>query len=418
MSKSPDIHLLIPASRGWQLWSATGGKSFEQRKSEDFPTAAGVANVPKMGLTMAFPVRKATALPFRTKTTDAELHQELAELHAEQLGFRPETGAGKLFDVFNVSEGEDGVILLPVVLTPPEEGSMPLRSPEAFEVSARLFSIPDGAVAVWQELGRWVFAIGRGSEVLYFQGLTEGVLDGPAATEIQLAVAQLNLQGCQPNIREAIIWTEGGETFLAPDDFVNTLGLPVGTAKKPDPRLPSVRSTLLPEDVVAARSEKARKRNLNLAIAAVGVAVIGLVGFSIWQLMQAEKEAEMARAELQELGPDALALSEHIAKWDELEPVVDQESWPVELLYRTVRALPKNGRGLRLEEAAVDNRVITLKGDAEQQDSVSSFDLQLRRSALLGDYEWETPAPTQAKNGRWRFIFTGTPADLLAAEEF
>lgn len=414
MSRSSDTTVLVPSASDWQVWvgTATGGLSLS--RPTGVTTAGDIDKLPSSGVLMAFPARQATALPFKTAADDEELFADMAELHVEQMGFRPETGSGRLFDTFILKrEDDEEQILMPVVLAPPAPGSTPLRAPSEFDVSARLFPLPSGGIAIWKELGRWVFAIARRGELIYFQGLTEAGLNEAAAREINLAVMQLMLQGCDPKIEQATIWTdEGLEVFAVPAEFEDALSVPVASAPKPAPRLPNPVSELLPEDIVAARYAKAQRRNTRLAIGAALFGIIAFAGYFGFRLFELKQDVAAAERQQAELGGVFEDVSEHFAKWDELEPVIDQSSWPVELLDRVNKAVPRAakapGANFRLERVEISDGFIIIEGNGKVLSHVNSFKEALRKSVLFRGYDWSLP-DAQGNQDQWSFVYEGAP---------
>lgn len=421
MSRSGDLTLLVPASAGWQVWKGSAKTGLSLERDTGVLIASDIDKVPATNVTMAFPARQATALPFKTAADDPELFADMAMLHLEQMGFRPEVGAGELFDHFELAPDEDGKhILMPVVLAPPAPGSTPLRTPRQFDISPRLFQMPESGIAVWQELGRWVFAIAKGGELIYFEGLSEVGLNDAAGREINLAIAQLQLQQCDPGATGVTVWVDGEmDHFDVPDEFVQALTMPVTSAPKPRPVLPERASILLPEDIVAARFARARARNIKLGLAAALLSIIALVGYGAWRLSELKQEVAKAEAIGENLEGAFGSLTEHYAKWDELEPIVDQENWPVQLVMDVASAVPREakagGAAFRLERVEVSNGFIIVEGAGEKIDHVNKFRDALARSTKLRDYEWSLPSP-QSRNGQWAFVFEGTPPGQTVAQ--
>ena len=85
--------LLLPGADGWEVWVAgpeSNGFVLSQRSGA--VRVLDVAGIPPGELTMAFPVRDVSALPFRAPTSDQALLSDLAEMHLERMGVRPGTG--------------------------------------------------------------------------------------------------------------------------------------------------------------------------------------------------------------------------------------------------------------------------------------------------------------------------------------
>ncbi|MGB0776257.1 MAG: hypothetical protein ACPGUY_10455, partial [Akkermansiaceae bacterium] len=119
MSKKNDITLLLPSHSGWELWKGSAEQGFQQTLADGPQLASEIDKFPSGNLTMGFPTREALAVPFKAQTDDPEMFEDLAEMHLEKSGIRPEIGAGRLTDVFPAGSEEGQVTLLNVVLSAP-----------------------------------------------------------------------------------------------------------------------------------------------------------------------------------------------------------------------------------------------------------------------------------------------------------
>ena len=148
------------------------------------------------------------------------------------------------------------------------------------------------------------------------------------------------------------------------------------------------------------------------AIAAVAVAYLGMAGWFGYGIWRDQQKIKAYKAEAAAIMPPELAaaVAEHKILWAELEPVVDYNRAPVEILSRVAKAIPPNS-GLRLKKAEVNGTQISLVGEAPQAAPVNTFSLNLsRESGNLGEYDWDTPPPSNSAKG-WDFVFTGTLPD-------
>jgi hypothetical protein len=362
---------------------------------------------------MLFPVRGMHALPFKASSADESLFEDLAAMHAERLGVRADPMAGQLSDTFVVSKEGDSATLLCVVLKSPGDGDLPPRSPKEFDVSPRAFQVHGEVIAAWVEFGRWVFAFFLNGKLLYSQATSSSgpAPDAGCLREIQLALGQLSIQGL-PLKPEAIhVWSPEGDAGSA-GSLASGLGVPAKVSPRPEPVLPSPRSKLLPADVRAARRAQVAHQQKMAAIAAVVVAYLGVagwLGYGIWRDQQMIKAYKAEAASI--MPPDLAAdVAHHKVLWAELEPVVDYSRAPVEIMSRVAKAIPPNS-GLRLKTAEINAGQIKLVGEAPQAAPVNTFSLNLsRESGNLGEYDWDTPPPSNSSKG-WDFVFTGSLPD-------
>ena len=408
MSKNLEQTLIIPGERGWEIWNRQGQGDFALRESTEAVRAAEIPNLSGGELLMCFPVKAITALPVKVASDDEALFEDLATLHAERLGLRPDPMAGQLTDLFVIEKQPESTVILEVLLRAPREGEMPHRSPSGFDLSPRAYDALGHCLAVWKELGRWVFAIHQNGKLLYCQATTHdgAAPDAALAREIRLALVQIQIQGIHPAPASAIIWSS--EASLDAADFTSAMGVEVTHAPRPVPVWPSPSSRLLPADVRAARRKAAKNRTIILATAAAALlylAAVGWLAFGVWRdASEAKRLNRIAKA----AAPAGEAVAIHYAKWDELAAALDLNHDPVDILARVHRSIPPNS-GLRLRTAEIAADQIKLVGEAPQFAPVQQFSLALSRNNELAAFAWQNPEPNQSTRG-WEFVFTGTTA--------
>ena len=425
--KKNDQVLLFPGAEGWEVWRGSGELSLLKASGER--EALAVDGVPGSNLTMAFPVRDVSAAPFVAATGDKEMFRDLSDLHLERSGLRADQSAGSLSDFFVLRTDAEEALLLPVVLSPPPEGGLPKKSPKSFDVSARCLPLPGKAVVLWREFGRWVFAVSEPSgQALYFQALPGALFDKQLAREVALGTAQLSMQEVllEP-LTECQVWTGEGE--IAPSaESLKALGdlleLPVKSLPKPAPRFPEQVSKLLPADIRAERLAVQKSRQMKFAIAAVVLAYLGLVGFMAYKFFNAEERTKLAERRAEESNPAAEEVATFTAKWDELQPVVENKFWPIEQYYHAYLAAPKTG--LRIQRAEMHNeiqfqqggqaslkRFITLSGESDNAEQAVQFGENLGNSEYFSGFNWSTNSPSPTNKDTWRFEYRAEPVEAL-----
>lgn len=407
MAKSSNYLLLIPGETSWEVWTA--GTAGTEPAVVDSPPAAKPSafdKLPPGDVILFFPVKALTALPMQVNTGDASLFADLAATHAERLGFRPDPFAGQLTDVFPLFTNSEASTILSVILRTPETEDLPKRSPKAFDISPRAYSVRGNTLSLWRELGRWVFAIHKEGKLIYCQATASSSPspDISLAREVRITIAQLSLQGLDASPTRATVWSSDPQTDTS--HISKTLSLQTELHPRPAPSLPEQMSKLLPADVRAARREASKRRNFTLAIAAVTIAYLGTVGYLGYQLWKTNSTTRELIARVAQISPEGAAYAQHIAKWDELEYAIDVNYNTVDILNRVARSIPPNS-GLRLKTADVSPTELRLIGEAPQAQSVNQFSQNLTKNNDLATFEWQLPEPKQSSRG-WEFVFTGT----------
>ena len=407
MSKPTDKVLLVPGETGWEIWTAQPEAEFTLHATSLSTRASELTGIPGGDIVMFFPVKAITAIPMKVTSEDDSLFPELAVMHAERLGMRPDLMAGQLTDTFVIAREGETTALFSVHLRPPTEGDLPTRGPKEFDISARAFPVSGDCLAVWKEFGRWVFSLSHQGKPVYCQATstTSATPDESLVREIRLAIIQLSLQDIHLTPSHVVLWTHSENPSAGA--LADAFDAPVAVSPRPAPVLPEPRSKLLPADVRAARRVARRRRNVVLSFAAVSLAYLGLLGWLGYNLWKVNADTNALHKKALAAAPDKAAYDIHKAKWEELKHAVDLNQSPVDILFRIARCIPP-GSSLRLKTAEITANEITLTGEAQQPAAVNQFSLALSKSNDLVGLVWQTPAPSQSTRG-WEFVFNAAP---------
>lgn len=404
MSKTTEHLLLIPGAIGWEIWTTQGDAPCSLHHASEAIRASDLTDLPTGELTMFFPARTLTAVTMRVNSEDDALFPDLAALHAERLGLRPDLMAGQLSDMFVISREPENTSLMSVFLRAPIDGDLPLRGPKAFDISARAFPVSGNTLAVWQEFGRWVFAIYQQGKPAYFQATAVDAADpdDSLVREIRLAMMQLSMQGLEIRPEKILVWTS--QPSISSAALASAFRAEIEIAPRPAPVIPDPPSKLLPADVRAARRAAQHRLQITLGIAIVIIIYLGIIGWCGYGLWKTHAETKAYLADAEAAAPDGFAYTDHIAKWDELAPVIDLANSPVDILFRIASCIPANS-GLRLKTADISGTEIKLIGEAQALPAVNTFSLKLNKASDLANFTWQTPEPNQSTRG-WEFTYT------------
>jgi hypothetical protein len=405
VSKSIENVLLVPGESGWEIWSGPSTAELALREATTIDRASDLGTLPNGDLLLLFPVKAITAVPMRVASDDDALFPDLAALHAERLGLRPDPMAGQLTDVFVIAREAENTALVSVYLRAPGDGDMPPRGPKSFDISARAYPLAGDALAIWKEFGRWVFSLSHQGKLVYCQATsaTSTSPDEALAREIRLALIQLGMQGLEIEPASVVVWS--GSADINTSALAAVFRAPVHVAPRPSPVLPDPLSKLLPADVRAARRAALKKRNILLGAAAVALLYLGVLGWFGYGLWKDNAETQSLLQQAEAAAPEGQAYSLHISKWDELAHAIHSENSPVDILSRVAACIPPNS-GLRLKTADITATSIKLIGEAPQLQAVNTFSLNLDKNNGLTAFDWQTPDPNQSTRG-WEFVFSG-----------
>ena len=415
--KNNDLNLLIPGENGWNIWTYSAENISLLRQTEEV-NALEIEKFPtQKPLLMAFPVKELTALELWIPSQEKESVKDLVEFQVEKMGLAQTEELGVLHQSHHLQDSSDEQQSLYTidVLKAPEEGSLPIKSPNQFSISPRCFTFAPHSMTLWKEFGKWVVAISNNDgEIVHYQASTFQDLNQDLINDSNFVIGQLIIQNIiekAPN--QIIVWVE--EELARPegfDTFESVYESKLQLSLKPEPILPKV-GELLPADTRAERIAARLKKQKLILMAVVALALlagIGYAGYSLWDL---EKRAKNAQIEADRLSADNQVLIDHSTKWEELGPMVDTEDDPISLLQNVTKAIPS--QNLRLTRAEFKNQLseqeqrtlisINLTGEAKNFGDASKFDENLQKSKDL-KFEWQNQSPSQTKTG-WRFIYRG-----------
>lgn len=405
MAKAQTTQILFPGETEWEIWTDTGSDNPTLLSSHPVQHPSEIEKFPSGDLVFLFPVRALTALPLKVHTGDSALFPDLASTHAERMGLRPDPLAGQLTDIFPVLINSEASTLLSVVLRSPSAQELPVKSPKAFDISPRAFSVRGNTLAVWRELGQWVFALHQDGKLIYCQSTSSSAPspDSGLIREIKIAVAQISMQGISVSPSSAIVWSSDPHTDTS--KLSTALSLQTDLVPRPAPAKPDPLSKLLPADVRAARRAAQQRQNAILGIAALALLYFGTIGYLGFDLWKTHRTTTKLLARVTEISPEGELYALHIAKWDELEEGISLEKNTVDIMSRIAKSIPANS-GLRLKTAEISPNEIRINGEAPQPQAVNQFSLNLSKNNDLLSYEWQTPEPSQTSRG-WEFNYTG-----------
>ncbi len=417
-----DITLCFPGENGWELWSEQSGRLVlgETRPLEE--GNEGGCEPFQSASHYAFPVNSVFAVPIWTATDSPEMLGNLVEMQLEKSGLKPEPGSGRMLDYRTVQTVDSGEgrrhLILATVLNADYHHPLPNKGAKEFDVSARFLNLPGNHIVIWRELGRLVAALTRGGELVYFQGLNSSEFDSAAVQEIRCVL--LGLEGAGPVSTEEMgqgilsqisgihVWLEDADEPVV-SELQQALDLDTIIALRPDPVLPSGYSGLLPGVVAIAREQKQRAqmiRNVILALAACYLVFLGVYFFSHFKV---ETERETLSAEVNGLDKELGWIAPFEKKWEEIEPVINGQTHPSELLHRCTLQLP--AKDVRFTSFAVKGNTITIIGECRDPNAGRRFGAKLMNASVMSDYKWEwlqrPTVNTRLKDGTATFRLQG-----------
>lgn len=405
--KKGETAMVLPGPTGaepWEVWilGITAPAECVQ------VSATPPENRLRKNATLALPVAEVFCLPLWLNETETKALAEMIPLQVELRGLQPRGAAPAVFDWSVVASEEKRTLVMVGILPSTLAEEIHAEAYDAFDLSARYLPLPENTLTLWQEQDHLVVAITHGKNLVYFQALTEARLTERQLQDLQCIRTTLAMQGILAPLQQVMLWMETTPAELA--SLQTALQLPVRHAPRPAPRTPSPAWTLTPASVGEARRvrevQRWQKRGALLALALYLLVVIGMVSRLFLTSLKVDDLHHW-----QASNTDALNLVRDTrASWKDLRPVVEENSYPLELLLHVSESIPADQLHLTLFKVSDDGHV-HLDGEAKNVAAAFQFADKLKKDSRLSDYTWEMTQPTMAANDLAKFNLEGTRAN-------
>ncbi len=398
---SRELRLLAAEEAGWRGWHGSAGGALEPGPVYEHPADASLG----VNTVIAIPTRHALVLPLWLSSADDVLIEDLVRAQLERRGLLPKDGAGRPFDHWTVVRQGERALVAAVVLPSGFPDDICPADGRRFVIVARSLPLPPDRFILWAEPGGLTLAVTRGEQLVLTQHLGDTRPTAELATEILCVGLALQGDGTCESPEEIVLWGE-----FTPEETVllqERLGLSVRVEPRPAPRVPVSPLRLLPAPVARAH-EARRRRRRNVRVLALAAALY-LAGAAVFAFRVAVLSWQNARAKaaLAVHADEVRRIEGAAARWSAVRAAIDPEAYPIELLYRTTRALPSTG--VRL--TAFDDREgkLVLTGEASNPQLPASLFKNLKDNGDLVAYRWTPPQQPRLPNGSWRFTLEGAP---------
>jgi hypothetical protein len=404
--KKGERAVVFPGPTGaepWEIWILG-----DQADAECVQTCARPSlSRARKNTTFALPASEVFCLPLWLNETDPKLFAGMIPLQLELRGLQPRGGEAAVFDCSVVAQEETRTLVVIGVLPGNLSPALEAETFEAFDLSLRFLPLPEDALTLWREQDHLVLAVTRGPNLVYFQGLTEGQLSSRVLQDLTCILATLEMERMVTSLREVWLWAEVTPAEVAA--LETTLRLPVCQGPRPAPQSPSSVWKLVPATVGEAKRTRERQRWRNrglwLAVAIYLLVVAGLLLRWLVLSRQVDELRQWQAAHAQAV----TSIHETETAWRELAPVVDENSYPLELLLHTCDSIPADAMHLTLFETS--NGHLLIKAEANNASAAFQFMDHLKADPHFSGYTWTMGQPQILPNDLTQLQIEGTNAN-------
>jgi hypothetical protein len=354
---------------------------------------------------LALPIAQVFCLPLWLNETDEKEFRGMIDLQLEARGLRPR-GQDPIFNWSVVARESARTLVLIAVLpaTLPEE--LETDACQTFDVAARFFPLPPNTLVLWREQDRLVAAMTRDDHLAYFHALSEPTLGSRALQDLTCLCASLQMQEVLDELRQVVLWMDAKPAELAA--LKTAFALPVRQEPRPAPRPPLAPWNLTPARVDQAKRGRVARRWQFRALGLVILCVLLTIAAFGTRLFLASIEVSRLQRWSTEHAPALQLVHDTEAEWKDLQPVVDQNSYPLEILLHVSESVPVDQLHLTLFETSADHVLIK----AEAKNLTAAFQLldKLKKDPHFAGYTWDMAQPHSLANDVTQLQIEGTHA--------
>jgi hypothetical protein len=327
--------------------------------------------------------------------------QEMLKLEMESRGWQPD-GRDQGRIAWLTTE-EDGHVLCSAACWPGQPSLDEFSRAGSFSPSAWCYGYRPYSVTIWREAGR-LTAVWCGATAnfpLHCQGLSQSALDGDLAGEIRMVELSLRLAGVPVRSSTLVVRGELGDPASR-----HALARGLGWNEVMEQLIPQdpgfeISRTLVPPTAAAYRKrvrDQARLRGFVL----FSLAVMGVGGFFMVQpALAKQKELNARVAAVDQIEPELQRLRSARESWNLLQPALNPNRYPQELLLRCVNEVPNEGVRVTQFESGPNSLLVV--GEASTPQEAISFQNRLKVNVKLMGAVWDTPSPAIQGDGRASF---------------
>jgi hypothetical protein len=378
--KEPSRIIALPAASGWETWKFGSNTTLE-------PTAK--ANE------IALPCQQLVSTYIKLPVVEASNLQSIIQLELKHRDLIEDNETPVTHWI--VTRGAERMTLGVAALTDRND-NLPY---EHFDLSVRFFPLRSNALTIWEEQERLVLVASHGHEPVYFQVLCGTAWTRELISEIRTIQWRLETE-LNYAIEGVVLWcaTEAQAAQLLQKE----LHIPVIIESKPQPRLPEIQLDLTPPKI----KQQQRQKNLLLRVRKLALTISGflILGFAAWGvvLMQLNAKVQKLDQQLQKVRPEAEMIHSIAKHWERLQPAIDRDRYPVEILYQIQKSMPED---IRLTQFEYSPNSVRFLGEARNVSSVATFLDQLKHKPEFKTWNWDMSQPKIFENNLATFQIEG-----------
>lgn len=381
----------------WEVWV------FDKDEAElsQYVTTP-LENKLRKGTTLALPVAQVFCLPIWLNETDVKQFAGIIPLQLEMRGLMPRNDA-PVFDYSIVAQETARTLVMVGVLPGNLAADLNVEAYESFDLSARYLPFQPDTLTIWREHDRLMVAITRGANLVYFQALTESTITTRTIQDLSCAQVTLQMQDILAPVRKVMLWTDVTQEELG--ILQESLKLSIFREERPDPQVPKPEWKLVPNVVGASQRARENQKWIRRGVVIFLLLYLCIVGFLITQYVRSTmRVAELRQWKTANAGPVAEVQSGE-ATWKELGPVVDTNSYPLELLFHAAQSIPTDQ--LHLTQFDAGNGHILIKGEAKNVAGAFQFLSKLKGDPFFTGYALDMGNPRPLPNDLAQFQIDG-----------
>lgn len=391
-----------PWNDGWQLWSRKrGARSWECLPLDSLAVACDLNRV-----TCAVAARMVVSACFWVESGDIQIVRDIAALEIEVRGIAARDRVAQDANIHILIVQEQRTLVRVEVFPPDWPDALRELTGRRYEASPSLAVLADQSVHLWREGDDLVAALTWKGELLCWETMHWSLDPAEIGAWLRCLILQ---QTREIGIAQELLLKCWNSQISLPEGFAPGRALSEKDLEEgPQLSLPQHQSGWLPP--IRRQEEIAGKRRRSMlavlsGIGAVVLAVVGAVGFVIWN---SDRQIRLLDVQIERDEAVAAPIRDVAERWRRVEPAVNPRYFPIEILHHVVAVIPES---VRLTVFEMTPESVLIEGEAKNVSAATDFLAKIQKSEEIQWLAWEMPPPSLQSNNTARFVINGTRVD-------
>lgn len=390
----------------WEVWGITSSKGdYELTGTVEHLEALKGLNI----LLFAFPLKQVFNLPIVANTTDPALMNSIILNKCEKFALLAPAGEETVYDFDVIIQSENQSTLVVWILAANMPEAISTFEAQRYDLSARLLPLPKDSFSLWLEHSQLIIAVKWEQKLIYFQALSDKQITQEVLQTLKCI--QLQLSKYFEALAVPSFYLFGTFSAEEIDLLKNTFNLDLYVKERPTPEPPLQQCKLTPYTINEKRNQLKKRAKIKKGIVLGVLAYVLFIAGWSGMLLKLKWDSHRTEKRIASDSKEVTTLQEIAAKWENAQPTVNFEYYPLEVLHLITEQMADKGISLTLFE--ITSGDVNIRGESMNLELVFQFKDALSNAKSLNFLAWSLDSPKIKPDGTTLFVMKGKRTNAI-----